>query len=148
MLMGYAARRSVKVVMVLRGQNRCRAENRHLLARRHHFERAAQGDFGFAEAHVAADQAIHRLVVFQIALHVVDGAQLVGRLAVGERLLHLHLPVGIGAERGPLRGLTGRVEPDQFARHFARLIAHLLGGALPLVAADLVDLRAARPPRR
>ena len=46
-----------------------------------------------------------------------------------------------GPKEGRLRLLPRGVELDQLAGHLTRLLAHLARGALPLVAADLVDLR-------
>src|SRR5581483_9889537 len=54
---------------------------------------------------------------------------------------HLHLPVRVRAEGVARRRLPRRVERNQFARHLAGLLADAPGRALPLVAADLVDLR-------
>ena len=55
-------------------------------------ERRADRDLGLAVAHVAADQAVHRLVGLHVGLDVRDGGELVGRLLERERRLHLQLP--------------------------------------------------------
>ena len=63
------------------------------------FERGADGDLGFAEADVAADEAIHRLGRFHVVLGVGDGAELVGRFGEGERFFELALPRMIRGKR-------------------------------------------------
>ena len=97
-----------RLVMLLHEQ-RGGHEHGDLLAVLHGLERGAHGDFGFAEAHVAADQAIHRHGLFHVGFHFVDGAQLVGRLLVRERVLELALPRCVGAEGESGRGLARRI---------------------------------------
>ena len=46
---------------MLEREHRGGREHRHLLAIAQRLERRAHGDFGLAVAHVAAEQAIHRL---------------------------------------------------------------------------------------
>ncbi len=65
--------------MLLREQ-RGGHEHRHLLARLHGDERRAQRDLGLAEAHVAADDAVHRLLAGEVGDDVGDGQRLVRRL--------------------------------------------------------------------
>ena len=91
---------------VLAREQRGRDEHHHLLAVLHRLERGAHRDLGLAVADVAAHEAVHRDRPLHVALHLFDGAQLVGRLLVGERLLHLVLPGRVGRE-----GVTGRGEP-------------------------------------
>src|SRR3546814_20798122 len=50
-------------------------------------ERRAHRDLGLAVADVAADQPVHRHGALHVALDLVDGRQLVGRLVEGERVL-------------------------------------------------------------
>ena len=79
-------------VEVLRGQDRGRAKHGDLTPLRRDLERGANRDLGLAVADIAADQAVHRARGFQVALDIVDRGLLVGRLGVGERVLHLVLP--------------------------------------------------------
>ena len=53
------------VEMLLREHGR-RHEHGDLFAVHHGLERRADGDFGFAEADVAANQAVHRLGSFHV----------------------------------------------------------------------------------
>ena len=68
-----------KRFVVLFGQDGRRRQQGNLLAVHGHDERRAHRDFRLAVAGVAADQAIHRTGRGEIALHVLDGARLVGR---------------------------------------------------------------------
>ena len=60
-------------------------------------EGGADGHLGLAEAHVAADQAVHGLGALHVPLGVGDGRQLVGGLLEEEGIL-----------QGPLQGRVGR----------------------------------------
>jgi hypothetical protein len=61
--------------MMLLRQQGGRHEDRHLLAVLDRFERGAQRHLGLAEADVTHQQAVHRLRLFHIRLHVVDGVR-------------------------------------------------------------------------
>ena len=86
-------------VAVLGGEQRGGREHGDLLAVLDRLERGADGHLGLAEADVAAHQAVHRVGALHVGLDVVDRLALVGRLDVGERLLHLVLPRRVVAER-------------------------------------------------
>ena len=106
-------------VAMLRCQQRGRRQNRDLLSILDGFERRANGDLGFAEAHVATHQAVHRKGALHIDLDVVDGLSLIGRLHEGKRLLHLVLPRRVHAE-GVADGVHALlVEHHQFLRDLA-----------------------------
>ena len=65
-------------------------------------ERGAHRHFRLAVAHVAAKQAVHGQRRFHVALHVFDGALLVGRFFKLERVLEFALANSCPAEtRGP-----------------------------------------------
>ena len=104
---------------VLLDQQRGRHQHRDLLAVLHRLERGADRDLGLAVADVPADQPVHRHRPLHVALDLVDGAELVRGLHVGEGVLEFALPGRVRAEREPGRGHPGRVQPDQ------------LGGDLP-----------------
>jgi hypothetical protein len=74
-------------------------EDGDLLAVLHRLERGPHGDLGLAVADVAADEPVHRDRALHVGLDLVDGAQLVGRLDVGEGVLELALPRGVGRRR-------------------------------------------------
>ena len=57
-------------VVMLEGEDGGRRKDRHLFVLLRHFEGGAHGDFRLAVSHVAAQQAVHRLSAFKIALDV------------------------------------------------------------------------------
>ncbi len=75
------------------------------------------------------------------ALTSIGGAQLVGRLLVGEGGLHLRLPRRVLAERAAVRlGAVG-VEAQQVAGQVADGLLDAGSGTLPLAATELAELR-------
>ncbi len=81
-------------------------EHRRLFAVDSRLERGAYGNFGLAEAHVAAYETIHRLLRLHVALYGLRGALLVGRILPYERRLQLLLQVAVGREGEALRCLA------------------------------------------
>ncbi|VDR28052.1 Uncharacterised protein [Raoultella terrigena] len=69
--------------MLLSEQGR-RHQHRHLLMVFYRQEGGAHGHFGFAKAHVAADQTVHRQRLAHIAQHRVDGLGLIGVVSNGK----------------------------------------------------------------
>ena len=65
-------------------------------------------------------------------LHIGDSRELVGRLLVGERLLHLALRRGIRAEAEALRRRAARVHVDQIERELFGRLARLCRRARPI----------------
>ena len=120
-----------RLVMLL-GQNGRGAEHHDLAAGIHALKRRAQGDLGLAEAHVAAQQAVHGLGRLHVGLNVGDGLQLVARLVVGKALLHLDLlgRIGRAGDAGDRR--TARIEVDQVKRQLFGILARLVGGTRPV----------------
>ncbi len=104
-------------VAVLLGEQRRGHEHRDLLAVLDRLEGGPDRHLGLAEPDVAAQQAVHRVGALHVGLGVVDRLALVGRLDVGEALLHLVLPGrvrtegvahGSGAASGTARRAPGR----------------------------------------
>ncbi len=125
---------------VLQREDRRGHEHRHLLAVGRGLERRTYGHLGLAEAHVAAHEAVHRLLRLHVPLDRGRGGLLVGRILPGERRLQLLLQVAVGREGEALRGLAPGVERDQLARD---VLHGLLGRGfqlLPGPRAELVDL--------
>ena len=109
--------------IVLLGEDGGGNEDAYLHSVTDGLESGSQGDFGFAVAYIAADQAVHRALAFHIGFDVGDGLGLVGGFDVGEGVLEFLLPSGVGAEFVAFGELAGGVGADEFLRHFA-------GGAL------------------
>ena len=130
---------------VLLGQKRRGHEYRDLLAVLDCLERGAYGDLGFAEAHVADDDAVHRGGLFHVRLHGFDGGELVFGLHEREGVFHLVLPRGVRRERMPRRGLALGVELHQLARDLADRGARLALRRLPVGAAHFAKRRLLAP---
>lgn len=120
-------------------------EHGHLLAVLHGLEGGTQCDFGFAEAHVAADEAVHRHGLFHVGFNFVDGGELVGGFLIGEGVFQLFLPWGVRAEREALGALAGGVQLDQVVGDLVDVLAGLGLGGRPVGAAELVELGASAP---
>ena len=129
---------------MLLDEQRGRHEHGHLLGILHGLEGGTHGDLGFAKAHVAADEAIHRDRLLHIGLDLVDGGQLVGGLLVRERVLQLLLPRGVRAEREAGRALAGRIQLDQILGDLMDVLAGLGLGGRPVGAAQFVEFRGLR----
>ena len=69
---------------MLLSQNSGWREHGHLLPLHHRFECGAHGDFGFAKANVAADQAIHRSQPFHVDFRVDNRLHLIRRFTERE----------------------------------------------------------------
>ena len=126
-------------VEVLPGQDRGGGQDRALLAAHHALERRAQGDFGLADADVAAQQAVHRPGLFHIVLDLGGGGQLVGGLLIGKALLKIALP-GIVRREGRALGLfAAGVQLDELPGHRLGGGAHAPAGLVPLAAAQAAE---------
>ena len=86
--LGQAQRQALEALgeggVVLAGQKGCGHDDGHLLAIHGGDEGGAERHLGFAEAHVAADQAVHGAAFLQIVQHGLDGGQLVFGFLIGE----------------------------------------------------------------
>ena len=127
-------------LVVLAGQQGRRADDGHLLAAHGHDEGGAQRHLGLAEADVAADQPVHRLARGQVLEHVVDGAQLVVRLLVGEAGAELVEQAGRRIGLLDRLQLAGGGDLDQPLRHLAQALLRFRLAALPAGPAQPVQL--------
>ena len=138
---GRSPKRSRKVAEVLLGQDRGRHQHHHLLAGGRGLERRAHRDLGLAEAHVAADQAVHRARALHVVGHGVDGPLLVGGLPVREASFEFGNPLVVGRKRKAFDPLAGLVERDQLARHLAHRHPRARLHPVPGLAAELGQRR-------
>ncbi len=104
---------------MLRREQRGRSEDGDLLAVLDRLERSADRHLGLAEADIAAQQPIHWMGKFHVGLDRLDRRALVGRLDIGERLLHLGLPWRVLRERVADCVDALLVEHDEFLRDLA-----------------------------
>ena len=126
---------------VLAREQRGGHEHDDLRALLHRLERGAHRDLGLAVPDVAADEAVHRDRPLHVALDVVDGLELVGRLLERERLLHLVLPRRVGSERVTGRRQALPVEHDELLGDLAHRAAHTRSLLLEVGAAHAVERR-------
>ena len=77
--------------IVLLRQNRGGHQNGHLLAVQHGLHGRPEGDLGLAEAHVAAEEAIHGGGALHVLLDLGHAAKLILGLGVGKALFKLPL---------------------------------------------------------
>ena len=128
---------------MLLGQNGCRGEHCHLLTGGDGLEDRADGDFGFAEAHITADQAVHRLGLLHVPFDIGNRLDLIRRGLVGEGVLEFVLPGAIHRE-GEARSLVPfGVELDQIEGDLADGLARPLLGFVPRGSAHPVEVRGA-----
>src|SRR6185503_363331 len=121
---------------VLLREDRRRYEDRDLLPVLHGLERGAQRDLGLAVADIADDEAVHRAAALHVLLRVLDGQQLVRRLGVRERVLHLDLPRCVTAERVRMHRLARGVELQELARDVLDRLLRLPLRRGPLTSAE------------
>ena len=127
--------------MVLLRQQRRGHQDRYLLAGLYGDKGGAQGHFGFAEAYIAADDAIHGLVGFQIRDHLFDGGCLIRSFFKGEACLEC--AVFRFARQHPRAQPCGsaRVQIQQLCSDIANALRRLAARLLPLLAAQLMQRR-------
>ena len=98
-------------------------------------EGGAHGNFGFAVADVAAEEAVHGLGGFHIGLDVGDGGDLVVCFVEVEGVFELALHVGVGREGGALCGLALGVEDEELGGHVGHGLLDAGFGLLPALGA-------------
>ena len=130
-----------EVLVVLLGQQGGRHQHRDLGSGLDRDEGRTHGDLGLAEADIATDHPIHRLVGSQVGQHGGDGGGLVRgfleREAGGEGRV-----IGVADLEGVAgAGLAPGIEIEQFGGGVAHLLGGLAPGLVPLVGTELVQRR-------
>ena len=105
--------------MLLR-QHRGRHEHGDLFSAHHRLERRADRDLRFAEADVAADQAVHRPRQLHVVFGRGDRGELVGRFAEGKGMLEFALPFGVGRQTRGRAASRARPARPAFCRRNRR----------------------------
>ena len=82
--------------VMLSGQHGGGHQNGGLLAGQNAFHNGAEGHFGFAEAHVAAQKTIHGMRPLHVALDLLGAHQLIFGLLIGKGFFKASLPIVIG----------------------------------------------------
>ena len=128
-------------LMVLGGEDRRRDEDRDLAAVLDRLERGPQCDLGLAVADVADDEAVHGPADLHVRLDLDGRPELVRRLLVGERRLHLGLPGRVPAERVAGGPAAGRVELEELVGEIRHRLPDTLLRPQPLGPTELRELR-------
>ena len=153
---GQSFETAVESLVVLESQHRGGHEHGHLLGVAGSLEGCSDGHLGLAEAHISAHESVHRASAFHVALHVLRGFILVGRVFVEERGLKLVLQIAVGTVGKALLPAPAGIEFDEVAGDvFDLLLGALLqsvpsprtecgepgglAGVLPAVFAYLVE---------
>ncbi len=116
---GNAANRRLKDSKCWKASTVVGREHGHLLAVAQRFERRAHGDFGFAEAYVAAEQAVHGMRRFHVALDFFSGGYLIFGFGELEGVFEFALPVGVLRKRIAFGDAALGVELQQLVGHVA-----------------------------
>jgi len=123
--------------VVLARQNGGGHQNGGLFARQQALHNSAEGHLGFAEAHVAAQQAVHGYRTLHIPLDLLGADQLILGLLIGEGLFKGALPVVVGGEGEAGVLLAGGVQLEQLLGKVGGALFGTLLGLLPCSAPQL-----------
>ena len=127
-------------VVMLHGQHGGGHQYGRLLVIGGSLERGADGDFGFAEPHIAAHQPVHGSGRLHIAFDGGNGLDLIGCVFESERSLEFLLHVGVGREGETCLLAARGIKPDQVARHVLHLGLGAFLQPLPGARSKLADL--------
>ncbi len=125
--------------VVLEAENGGGSEDGDLFSVAESFEGGAHRDFGFAEADIAAEQAVHGVLAFHVALDVARGVELVLGFGVFEGVLELALPAAVAGELESAGHAALGVEFEQLVGHVAHFGLDARFGALPTDASEFVE---------
>src|SRR6266478_4730739 len=131
----------LKGFKMLEGEHGGGRENRDLFVVNDSFEGGTHGNFRFAVADVAAEQAVHGLGAFHVALDVADGGDLVGGLLELEGILEFALEIAVGRKSETFRGLALRVQRQKLVGHVFNGFASARLASVPDGAAEFVERR-------
>jgi hypothetical protein len=125
---------------VLLGQQRGGRQEGHLLAAGDGHEGRAQGHLGLAEAHVAADQAVHGRGLIMSWITAWMAARWSAVSSKPKSLAKARSRAAVAEGMAFARGAAG-VDVEQLGGRVAHLLGGLALGLFPLAAAQLVQRR-------
>ncbi len=102
---------------VLEGEDGGGGEHGYLFVVADGFEGGTHGNFGFAVAHIAAEQAVHGLGGFHVVDDVFDGLTLIFGLVEFKSVFELAEPLVAGREGVSDSGFALGVELEEFVGH-------------------------------
>ena len=127
-------------VVVLKRQNGGGHQQGALLPLGNAFKRCPQRHLGLAEAHIAAQQPVHRDGTLHIGFDFINAAQLIFRFGIFEVPFKVVLPFLIGAERIARRRHPLAIQGDELAGNVLDRRAHPGLGFLPFLPAQPMEL--------
>jgi hypothetical protein len=131
---------SLERLLMLKGKDGRRHENRDLLAVRDRAKGGADRYFSFAVTDVTADEAIHHAAGFEVAQDLIDGLELVGGFVerkFGFELAKKRIP---RRKREAGTDFSFGVELDEIDREPFDFVAYFFFCFGELLAAELVEL--------
>lgn len=128
---------------MLAGEQRGRHHHRHLFAAHCGHECRAKRHFGFAEADIAADEAIHRAALAKIGDGFGNRFFLILGFLIGETGAELIIDARRRIYCRKRTQFARRRNADQLARDLADALLHLGLAQLPARAAKAIQLRRA-----
>ena len=87
----------------------------HLLAVGHRFKSRPDGNFGFTEAHIAADKPVHGMLLFHVVFNRLRGLYLVGRVFVNKTGFQFGLQVAVRLKSVSLHGFSFGIQFNEVA---------------------------------
>jgi hypothetical protein len=126
---------------MLEGEDGGRNEDSDLFFVEYGFEGSSDGHFGFAEADIAADEAVHGVIAEHIILNGDGCFELVGGIFVDEGGFEFVLEIVVGGEGKTRGGFSFGVELDEF---FGDILDFLFGFSFevfPGFGAEFMELR-------
>jgi len=128
-------------LVMLKGEHRGGHEHGHLLGVAGRLECRPDSHLGLSEAHIAADEAVHRLCPLHVGLHVLGGFELVGGVFVEETGLQLVLHEAVGTICEAFLVPTLGVEADEIAGDILDALLRFLLQPLPCPRAERAQAR-------
>ncbi len=131
----------IERLVVLLGENRRGAEHHDLAGGAAALEGRTQGHLGLAEAHIAAEEPVHRLRRLHIGLDVCNRRLLVRRQRIGEACLHLLLLRGIRREGIARDACAPRIEVHEVEGKLLCALPGFAGRTRPVCCIEAREAR-------
>ena len=126
---------------MLFGEYRGRHQNGNLVAVLDDLEGSSGSNFGLAVPDIAADQAVHGLILGEIVDDIIDGLGLARGLVIGEGFLQFPVQVAGRGEPVPLADSTASIDVEQVLGYLPDCFRDLFLGRQPALGTKTVELR-------
>ena len=124
---------------MLKRQNGCWNQHCHLFAVGYCFKSGTNRNFGFPKTHIAANEPIHRNLLFHVFLHGNGRFHLVGRVFVYKRSFQFLLKVRIGRKSETTFLASGSIQLYQFFGNVFNLQLGTVFQLLPRATSQFTD---------